>query len=237
MEYVIEPQPIITVPVSLESKANDQGPQFPLHRIYCVGRNYGEHVKEMGGDPKKEPPVFFSKPVTSCVVGNRDVNYPQATKDLHHEVELVIALKSGGKNIVVESAMACVYGYAVGVDFTRRDLQAQAKAKGMPWDTAKGFDQSAPVSPIVPATAWNALDDAEISLRVNDEIRQKGNINEMIWSVPEIICELSKLFELKPGDLIYTGTPSGVGAVVAGDHLSASIEGLGSLEFNVVNLT
>ncbi len=236
MEYVIQPQVMPSVPVRLEAdeEISTHSAQFPIHRIYCVGRNYSEHVKEMGGDPKQEPPIFFTKPATACVVLNEDVTYPQATNDLHHEVELVVALSSGGKNLAVESALDCVYGYAVGIDFTRRDLQAVAKEKGRPWDAAKGFDQSAPISAIVAREVLGKLTDAQICLRVNGEIRQNANINQMIWSVPEIISELSKFFELKAGDLIYTGTPSGVAAVVAGDRLSASIEGIEVLEFAIV---
>lgn len=236
MEYVIKPPAIPSVPVKTEEgeTLSAASAQFPVHRIYCVGRNYSKHVKEMGGDPRQEPPIFFSKPASACVVLNQDVLYPQATHDLHHEIELVVALKTGGKNIATESALDCIYGYAVGIDFTRRDLQAVAKKNGRPWDVAKGFDQSAPISAIVPVSEIGHLTDAEICLRVNDEVRQKANINEMIWSVPEIISELSSLFELQPGDLIYTGTPSGVAATVAGDSLRASIESVAVLEFNIV---
>lgn len=236
MEYVIQPQAIISVPIKFDAneEPDELSKRFPVHRIYCVGRNYSEHVKEMGGDPKQEPPIFFSKPAGACVILNQDVLYPQSTNDLHHEVELVVALKAGGKNLASASALDCVYGYAVGIDFTRRDLQAVAKAKGRPWDVAKGFDQSAPISAIVPAAKFGHPGDAEICLRVNEEIKQKANINEMIWTVPEIIAELSFYFELKAGDLIYTGTPSGVGAVSAGDCLRASIEGIGILEFKLV---
>tara|TARA_B110000858_G_scaffold198436_1_gene264968 strand:+ start:14050 stop:14760 length:711 start_codon:yes stop_codon:yes gene_type:complete len=235
MEFVVEQLAPTTVPVRLDAEAevNKQTPRFPVHRIYCVGRNYSEHVKEMGGDPKKEPPVFFSKPASACVTFNQDVAYPQATNDLHHEVELVVALKSGGKDIDLESAMDCVYGYAVGIDFTRRDLQTIAKDNGRPWDLAKGFDQSAPISAILPATEVGQLADRQISLKVNDEIRQQASLSEMIWSVPEIICELSKFFELKSGDIIYTGTPSGVAAVSKGDRLSASVDGIATLDFKI----
>lgn len=228
MEFVVTPQ---TVPAVSVIGTEDL---FPVHRVYCVGRNYGDHVKEMGGDPKQEPPVFFSKPATALVLENEDVDYPQATKDLHHEVELVVALKSGGKDIAVESALDCVYGYAVGIDFTRRDLQALAKNNGRPWDVAKGFDQSAPISSICPSAVCGHPVDAQIQLKINSELRQQANIDEMIWSVPEIISELSKFYEMKPGDLIYTGTPAGVSAVKAGDKLSAGIEGVGELEFNIV---
>ena len=228
MDFVITPQAIPAVPVVGSDKS------FPVRRIYCVGRNYGDHVKEMGGDPKSEPPVFFSKPATACVVKNQDVNYPQATKDLHHEVELVVALASGGKNIAADTALDCVFGYAVGIDFTRRDLQTIAKDNGRPWDTAKGFDQSAPVSAINPVANCGHPADSEIVLSVNGEIRQQAKLNEMIWSVAEIISELSRYYELMPGDLIYTGTPAGVAAISAGERLSATIEGVGEIEFNVI---
>jgi fumarylpyruvate hydrolase len=235
MEFVVDQQEPSTVPVKLqaETEVTEESPRFPVHRIYCVGRNYSEHVKEMGGDPKQEPPVFFSKPASACVTFNRNVNYPQATSDLHHEVELVVALKSGGKDISVESAASCVYGYAVGIDFTRRDLQAIAKDKGRPWDVAKGFDQSAPVSAIIPASEVAEIADQEISLLVNDELRQQARLSDMIWSVPEIISELSKFFELKSGDIIFTGTPSGVAAVSRGDQLSASVDGIATLDFRI----
>lgn len=228
MEFVFTPPPTPAVPVAGSDKL------FPVHRIYCVGRNYGDHVKEMGGDPKQEPPVFFSKPATALVLDNADVNYPQATEDLHHEVELVVALASGGKDIAEQAALDCIYGYAVGIDFTRRDLQALAKDSGRPWDVAKGFDQSAPISSICPGSDCGHPDDARIQLEINNSLRQDANINEMIWSIPEIIAELSRFYELRAGDLIYTGTPAGVSAVQPGDRLSASIEGIGKVEFNIV---
>ena len=236
MEFVLEQQEPIAVPVRVDGQfeVSEQIPRFPVHRIYCVGRNYSEHVKEMGGDPKSEPPVFFSKPVSACVTFNQDVTYPQATDDLHHEVELVVALKSGGKDIDIDVAMDCVYGYAVGIDFTRRDLQDIAKSQGRPWDLAKGFDQSAPISAILPVNYVAQLGDRKISLSINEEVRQQASLSEMIWTVPEIISELSKFFELKPGDIIYTGTPSGVSAVFKGDRLCASIDGIGVLDFRIV---
>lgn len=220
-----EAQPL--VPVA------DGSQQFPVRRIYCVGQNYGDHVKEMGGDPKKNSPVFFSKPANAIVINNESVNYPLGTDNLHYEVELVVALGSGGSKISVESAEQCVFGYAVGIDFTRRDLQAAAKAGGKPWDAAKGFDQSAPISAITPIAGTHPTE-GRIWLSVNDEMKQDGDIADMIWSVPEIIAELSKLFELKAGDLIFTGTPSGVSAVVAGDAIKAGIADVGEIEFQLV---
>ncbi len=220
-----EPQPV--VPVANSDKF------FPVRRIYCVGQNYGDHVREMGGDPRKSAPVFFSKPANAIVIDNKDVNYPSGTSNLHYEAELVVALGSGGSNISVEEAGECLFGYAVGIDFTRRDLQAAAKAGGKPWDAAKGFDQSAPVSAI--RTVDNStLTSGRIWLEVNDEIKQDADLSDMIWSVPEIIAELSKLYELQAGDLIFTGTPSGVSAVVAGDRIKAGIEDVGEIAFKLL---
>lgn len=207
---------------------------FPVHRIYCVGKNYADHVKEMGGDPKTEPPVFFSKPADAIVTGARDVRYPLGTENLHFEVELVLALAEGGENIGQEEALSKIYGYALGIDFTRRDLQDLAKSGGRPWDTAKGFDDSAPLSAIVPVSAIGHPAAGRISLAVNGELRQDGNLNQLIWSVGEIISSLSSLYCLQAGDLIFTGTPAGVGPTVAGDRLSAAIEGVAELDFRVV---
>lgn len=228
MEYMFPPNPIPSVGIKGQSKL------FPVHRIYCVGRNYADHVKEMGGDAKSEPPVFFSKPADTVVINNAKVPYPPATKELHHEVELVIALGRGGQNIAKEQALQCVLGYAVGVDLTCRDLQAMAKKAGRPWDVAKGFDHSAPISEISLVADSGHLDRGEISMAVNGEVKQQGDLSDMIWSVSEIICALSGYFELKAGDLIYTGTPAGVSAVVAGDKLVATISGLGSVEVELV---
>lgn len=228
MTYVYTPPPVPAVPVgSLDAL-------FAVNRIYCVGQNYSDHVKEMGGDPKQNPPIFFSKPANAIVTGNAPVHYPQATSELHHEVELVVALGSGGKDISVADAPACIFGYAVGVDFTRRDLQLQAKQKGKPWDVAKGFDESAPLSDIWPLGDNASPVNGRISLSVNGELRQDADLSEMIWSVAEIIAELSRYFELKTGDLIFTGTPAGVSAVQAGDQIDASIEGVGSLQFDLI---
>ena len=198
------------------------GGRFPVHRIYCVGRNFAEHAKEMGATVDKSAPTFFLKPADAVVASGSAIRYPSGTADLHHEVELVVALKSGGRDIAAAAALEHVYGYGVGLDLTRRDLQAKAKQKGMPWDTAKGFDQSAPVSEIVPASRSGHRAQGELVLTVNGQVRQQGDIAEMVHSVPEIIAELSKLFELKAGDLIYTGTPSGVAALVRGDRFRAT---------------
>ena len=228
MSYVFTPDPISSVPVQGSSQ------RYSVNRIYCVGQNYGDHVREMGGDPKETPPVFFSKPADAIVINNSTVSYPQATSNLHYEVELVVALSRGGTQISEASAMDCIYGYAVGIDFTRRDLQIAAKKEGRPWDTAKGFDRSAPISPIKPFYDSKNLGGARIALSLNDEIRQEAELTDMIWSVSEIISELSNFYELKAGDLIFTGTPSGVSAVVPGDHIFAEIAGVGEIEFDMV---
>lgn len=228
MTYVYTPPEVPAVPVA------ELDALFAVNRIYCVGQNYAAHVIEMGGDPKSGPPVFFSKPANAIVTNNAPVKYPQATTELHHEVELVVALGSGGKNIKAEDALSCVFGYAVGVDFTRRDLQAAAKKGGKPWDVAKGFDQSAPISTIRPVADDIHPNSGTIRLSVNGEIRQQSDLNDMIWSVAEIIAELSRYFELKTGDLIYTGTPSGVSAVTVGDHLEAAIDEVGELAFDIL---
>jgi len=206
---------------------------FPVHRIYCVGRNYREHAREMG-ESLREPPFFFSKP-RDAVCTEKIVPWPPMTRDLHHEVELVVALGSGGENLSLESALSVVFGYAVGVDLTRRDLQAQAKKLGRPWTTAKAFDHSAPVSSIVPASDIGHPATSVISLSVNGQQRQTGDISDMTWSVPEIIAELSRYFELKPGDLIFTGTPAGVAALQPGDRVVAVIDAVNELELEMAS--
>lgn len=207
--------------------------RFPVHRIYCVGRNYAAHAREMGNDPDREPPFFFAKPADAIVANGANIPFPPRTTDLHHEIELVVAIGKGGANIAVARAAEHVFGYAVGLDLTRRDLQAAAKHKGLPWDTAKGFDRSAPISAITPA-AEAKLNDSNIWLNVNGARRQHGALADMIWNVPEIIAELSTLFELKPGDLIFTGTPAGVAALQAGDRLAGGVDGLESLTVTLV---
>lgn len=228
MTYVFPPPPTPAVPIRESEQL------FAVNRIYCVGQNYGDHVREMGGDPKANPPVFFSKPANTVVTNNDNVRYASATENLHYEVELVVALSGGGSNISVNNALTCVFGYAVGIDFTRRDLQSAAKQGGKPWDTAKGFDQSAPISAITPFTNDKNPGDARISLSLNGEIKQDSTLSEMIWSVPEIIAELSTFFELRAGDLIFTGTPSGVSSVKVGDHIDAEISGIGEIAFDMI---
>lgn len=223
--YVFTPEVTPQIPV-LGSDTN-----FPVRRIYCVGSNYREHVQEMGTS-LRESPCFFSKPANAVFTGDR-VPYPPMTENLHHEVELVIALGGGGESIPAEKALERVFGYAVGVDLTRRDLQARAKKKGWPWSTAKGFDHSAPVSAICHASDCGHPEKASIRLEVNKELRQQGSTSDMTWSVPEIIAELSRYFELKAGDLIFTGTPSGVGPLLPGDRVDCSIDTVGSLSFTM----
>jgi len=203
--------------------------RFPVHRIYCIGRNYADHAKEMGMPVDRSTPVFFCKPADAVVADRSQIPYPSATSDLHHEVEMVVALQSGGVDITAANALRHVYGYAVGLDLTRRDLQAAAKSKGLPWDTAKAFDRSAPVSAIRKAGERGHPQHAQLTLDVNGEVRQRTDIAEMIFSVPEIIHELSKLFELQAGDLIFTGTPAGVAALQPGDRFHAQLEGIAEL--------
>ena len=203
--------------------------RFPVHRIYCVGRNYAEHAKEMGNAAGLETPTFFAKPADAVVADGADVPYPSGTANLHHEVELVVALGEGGSDVAPDDALRLVHGYAVGLDLTRRDLQAAAKARGGPWDTAKGFDHSAPISAIAPAAKVGHPRHGLLWLEVNGVRRQQADIGEMIFDVRACIAELSKLYRLAPGDLIYTGTPAGVGKVERGDRLEGAVEGVGTL--------
>ncbi|MFT5499876.1 MAG: fumarylpyruvate hydrolase [Woeseiaceae bacterium] len=207
--------------------------RFPVRRIYCVGRNYAEHAREMGHDPDRDPPFFFTKPADAVVENGAAIDYPSRTDNLHHEIELVVALDKGGENIPLGQALQHVFGYAVGIDLTRRDLQKQAKEKGRPWDTAKGFDNSAPLSAIHSADDIGHPESGRIWLDVNGENRQQGDLNELIWSVAESIAELSTLFRLQPGDLIFTGTPAGVGPVVSGDQLTGGIDGLDEIVISI----
>lgn len=206
---------------------------FPVRRIYCVGRNYAAHAREMGGDPDREPPFFFTKPADALVTAPT-MPYPPATTELHHEVELVVAIGTGGRDIGAEQALNHVFGYAVGLDMTRRDLQAVLRKAGRPWDMAKGFDHSAPCGALRPAAAGFDPRHGAITLKVNGTPRQGGDLADMVWSVPEIIACLSGLVTLAPGDLIYTGTPDGVAAVEAGDRLEARIDGLPPLMVTIV---
>ncbi len=207
---------------------------FPVHRIYCVGRNYADHAVEMGHDPDREPPFFFQKNSDNLVAGGGDFPYPAKTSNVHHEIELVVALDKGGTDIPVDEALDHVFGYAVGLDMTRRDLQAQAKKAGRPWEVGKAFERSAPCSEIVPAGVIGHPDQGAVWLTVNGEMRQSGDLNQLIWKVPETIAYLSGLFTLAPGDLIYTGTPAGVGPVLRGDVLRGGVDGVGEIAITVV---
>ena len=207
---------------------------FPVRRIYCVGRNYADHAREMGMDPNREPPFFFGKPHDVVVPGGGDITYPPATSNLHYEVELVVALAKGGRGIPANEALGHVYGYAVGIDLTRRDLQAKSKDKGQPWDTAKGFDQSAPISAITPVSTGGHRESGAIWLSVNGLEKQRGDLSQMTWSVPEVIAHISGFVALAPGDLIFTGTPAGVGPIVRGDKIRCGIDGLGELEIVMI---
>ena len=231
MSYVFSPAPVASVPVM------GCGDQFPVHRIYCVGRNYEEHAKEMGFTGR-EPPFFFMKPADAIVVVNDgqtgELPYPSLTANLHHEIELVVAIGKGGKNIKAADALAHIYGYAVGLDMTRRDLQADMKRQGRPWCVGKGFDASAPISPITQITHAGDVANAAIWLKVNGADRQRSNVSNLIWNLAETIEHLSAAWELQPGDLIYTGTPEGVDSVKRGDVLEGGVAGLGTLRLTVV---
>jgi len=233
MAYVIPAPRQASIPV----KGGLAGDEFPVRRIYCVGRNYVEHAIEMG-HTGREAPFFFLKPADAVLPALEGqvakMHYPTLTKSLHHEVELVVAIGQGGRNIPAATAMDHVWGYAVGLDMTRRDLQNEMKKLGRPWCIGKGFEQSAPIGPIVPVGQAQVGADTRIELKVNGDVRQTSTIGKLIWSIPEIIEQLSQAWELAPGDLIFTGTPEGVAAVVAGDTLSARIDGVGTLEVKVI---
>jgi fumarylpyruvate hydrolase len=221
-EFVIPAPPQPAIAVAGTNK------KFPVRRIWCVGRNYEEHIREMGQDVR-EPPFFFSKPADAIVPDGGSVPYPPLTKDMHHEVELVVALKSGGRNITPERALDCVFGYGVGIDLTRRDLQIASRNMKRPWEIGKAFDASAPCGPLAPASKIGHPGKGRIALKVNGHIRQDGDLAQMIWNVPEVIAKLSETVELAAGDVIMTGTPSGVAATVAGDKIECEIEGVGRL--------
>lgn len=207
--------------------------RFAVRRIYCVGRNYADHAREMGHDPDREPPFFFSKPADALLTGGADLPYPPQTSDLHFEAELVVALSGGGRDIDPADAQSLIWGYAAGNDFTRRDIQAAAKKMGRPWDMAKGFDLSAACGPLHPVSQTGALHSGAIRLTVNGDLRQDSDLDQMIWPVVDVIAYLSGMVELAPGDLIFTGTPAGVGAVVAGDVVRVEIAGLTPLETRI----
>ncbi|MEJ7688582.1 MAG: fumarylacetoacetate hydrolase family protein [Variovorax sp.] len=229
-EYVFSPPAVVSISVI------GQSARFPVHRIYCVGRNYEEHAKEMGFTGR-EPPFFFMKPADAAVVVEAGqtgtMEYPALTKNLHHEIELVAAIGTGGKNIAAADAHKHIFGYAVGLDMTRRDLQGDMKKQGRPWDIGKSFEQSAPIGPIVPVADAGDAENAEISLQVGGSDRQRSNVSKLIWNIGETIEHLSAAWELQPGDLIFTGTPEGVAAVVAGDTMVGEITGLPTLTVRV----
>jgi len=225
--YVFEPAPVPALPVSGSDLF------FPVRRVYCVGRNYAAHAVEMGHDPDKDPPFFFQKNPDNLSV-SPEFPYPTESHDVHHEIEMVVALSHGGDAIPVDAALECVFGYGVGLDMTRRDLQSRAKDMGRPWETGKAFEHSAPCTPLVRATAIGHPASGIIKLEVNGTERQTGDLNQMIWKVPEMISYLSHLFTLAPGDVIFTGTPSGVGPVERGDRLRGQVEGIGRIDVTVV---
>ncbi len=227
MKYAFPPPAVPCVPVAGSELS------FPVRRIYCVGRNYAEHAREMGFEPEREPPFFFAKPADAIVANGATIAYSLATQNLHHEIELVVAIGKEGVAISRETALEHVYGYAVGLDMTRRDLQLAARDKGRPWDVGKGFDESAPISALRRAADIGHPDAGAIQLSVNGEVRQRSDLKQLLWPVAELIVELSKLFVLRPGDLLYTGTPAGVGPVKPGDQLNGSVEGVGELSIRI----
>ena len=228
MSYVIEVPKTVSLPVEGEAAT------FPVRRIYCVGRNYADHAREMGHDPDREPPFFFQKPTDAVVPNNQTIPFPVGTKDLHHEIELVVAIGIGGRNIKAADAVRHIWGYAIGLDMTRRDLQNDMKKQGRPWSIGKAFDESAPIGPLHAIARTGELKRGAISLSVNGVQRQSGDLSELIWNVAEIVSEASKLWTLAPGDLIYTGTPEGVGPLVRGDLVEGEVEGVGKLAFRIV---
>ena len=223
MTYAIEFPGVTTLPVAESNQL------FPVGRIYCVGRNYAEHAREMGHDPDREPPFFFMKPADAIVPNGVTIPYPQKTKDLHHEIEMIVAIGKGGANIPVEKALDHVFGYGVGLDMTRRDLQGEAKKMGRPWEMGKAFDNSAPCTALKTVAMVGHPAKGAIWLKVNGEVKQKGDLAEMIWNVPETISYLSHLITLRPGDIIMSGTPAGVGPCKAGDKLEGHVDGVGDL--------
>jgi fumarylpyruvate hydrolase len=225
-EFVLTPPATVSLPVS------GSNARFPVRRIYCVGRNYLDHILELGND-EKQPPVFFAKPADAIVHDGATIAYADVTENFHYEVELAVAIGSTAHNVNEADALKHIYGYAVALDMTRRDLQKALSAKGSPWDVAKGFDESCPCGTIYPAASVGSINDSGIKLTVNGEVKQQSTLDHMIWNVPQIIAELSRLFVLRPGDLILTGTPAGVGPVVPGDVMVGSIDGLESLSISV----
>jgi fumarylpyruvate hydrolase len=227
-QYVIEPVALPSLPVAGDTR------RFAVNRIYCVGRNYADHAREMGHDPDREPPFFFMKPASAIVTDGANMQYPSLSNDVHHEIEMVVAIGIGGANIATDKALDHVYGYGVGLDMTRRDLQGEAKKMGRPWDTGKAFDQSAPCSALVPVAQCGHPSKGSIRLMVNGEVRQEGDLNQLIWNVPDTIAYLSTLFTLQAGDLIFSGTPAGVGPIKKGDVLEGEVAGLPVLKTRII---
>ncbi len=226
-KFVIDPAPQVCLPIRGSNES------FPVRRIYCIGRNYGDHAIEMGHDPNKESPFFFQKNAQNVDTSGK-FPFPPQTSDVHHEIELVVALKSGGTDISLDNALEHVYGYGLGLDMTRRDLQGEAKKLGRPWEVGKSFEKSAPMSELVPASETRHLDQGRICLKVNGEIKQDGNLNQMIWKVPEMIAYLSRFYDIAGGDLIMSGTPAGVGPIQRGDKMDCEIENLATLTVEVI---
>lgn len=224
---------VIPAPVQAALPVLGTASLFPVNRVFCIGRNYAAHAVEMGHDPDKEPPFFFLKSPSNLITDGRFA-YPTMTADVHHELEMVVALSQGGDDILVESALDHVFGYGLGLDMTRRDLQGEAKSMGRPWEVGKAFENAAPCGPLVPVAVCGHPSAGAMRLDVNGERRQTGDLNQMIWKVPEIIAVLSRYFTLQPGDMVMTGTPSGVGPVERGDRIEASIEGIGALAVDVI---
>jgi fumarylpyruvate hydrolase len=228
LKFTVAPPAVVSLPVA------GTDARFPVHRVYCIGRNYAEHAIEMGHDPNREPPFFFQKNPDNLLPPGRDFPYPPKTSDVHHEIELVVALGRGGADIPVARALEYVFGYGVGLDMTRRDLQGEAKKLGRPWEIGKAFEASAPCSALVSAERIGHPDKGEIWLEVNGALRQKGDLAQMIWKVPEMIAYLSEYFTLAPGDIIFSGTPAGVGAVQRGDRLRGHVDGVGEIRLAVI---
>lgn len=224
---------VFAAPATPSVAVSGSNARFPVRRVFCVGRNYASHAREMGSDPNREPPFFFTKPADAVVPASGAVPYPPQTDDLHHEIELVVALGGGGANIEVDKALDLVWGYGVGLDLTRRDLQAAAKDTGRPWDMAKGFDASAPCTAIRPVSEVGHPAEGRVWLEVNGTLRQEGNLNELIWPIADVIAYLSRFVTLAPGDLIYSGTPSGVAALKPGDRVRAGVDGVDVFELEI----
>lgn len=224
---------VITAPATPSVAVSGSSSRFPVRRVFCVGRNYASHAREMGSDPNREPPFFFTKPADAVVPAGGAVPYPPSTDDLHHEIELVVALGAGGANVDPANALDLVWGYGVGLDLTRRDLQAVAKDTGRPWDMAKGFDASAPCSALHPVSEVGHPAEGRIWLEVNGALRQEGNLNELIWPIADVIAYLSRFVTLAPGDLIYSGTPSGVAALEPGDRVRGGVDGVDTFELEI----